>query len=150
VANGFKLLAPGSGSTVLATSTNGGVSSPEPVFTDVGLLSVGITGPTAITTGSQAKFQLTVTNDTLGTTAISVQLGDRLPPGTAFVSATGGCTYAALIRTVSCPEGDIGPQSSANESVTISFPSADYDINTALASSANGGSSLSISAFRVS
>jgi uncharacterized repeat protein (TIGR01451 family) len=69
-------------------------------------LAVSNTGPASVKAGTNATFQLSVSN--LGTaTARSVVLRDTLPAGTSFVLATAPGTYNSATRVVTWNLGDI-------------------------------------------
>jgi uncharacterized repeat protein (TIGR01451 family) len=127
-----------------ATSTNGGVWNPSrPIITNVDLLDISISGPTARPPGSQASYTLTATNTSSSQTATSAVLTHYLPPGASLVSAPSDCTSSTSPTgriSVACPEGNLAAGATVTESIVIGFPTvADFYVNAGEARSTNGG-----------
>jgi uncharacterized repeat protein (TIGR01451 family) len=144
--NGLDLMKLGDGPTVSATSTNGGATGANPVFTSTGMLALASTLPSQVGTGDTVPFTIQVSNSATLDAAQSVVMTDKLPPGSSVVSMTGSCTKATsgATTTVTCPEGTLQPSQIASETVTATFPVAGFQVNTLTATSSNGGSALSI------
>jgi uncharacterized repeat protein (TIGR01451 family) len=72
---------------------------------------------TAVNPGDQTTFDLRVTNAGPNT-ATGVNLIDRLPNGTTFVSGSAGCTSNGL-GTVTCAVGSVAPNTTETRQITI-------------------------------
>ena len=82
-------------------------------------LAIIKTGPLQIDPPGNIVYNLQVTNNGPDT-ASGVVLGDNLPAGVAFVSASPGCSEAALV--VSCNIGALASGATVNRQVTIYLP----------------------------
>ena len=87
--------------------------------TDADLLVVKTDGTDPAVAGTNVSYTLAVTNRGPAT-ATSVTVTDSLPPGTAFVAGSAGCSASGAL--VTCDAGTIAPGSSVALGVTISTP----------------------------
>ncbi|MGH2726445.1 MAG: choice-of-anchor P family protein, partial [Actinomycetota bacterium] len=71
----------------------------------------------SVEVGGTVTFNLAFANDSTEGTATSAIITDTLPPGTAFVSCTGGCSVSG--NTVTWEVGPLPPGASGSVSLTI-------------------------------
>lgn len=127
-------VAPGTpGGTTLTNTASVGSATPDadpsnnsdteptlvtaPGAVDLAIVKTDAPDPQAA--GSPVSYTLTITNHGPGT-ATNVVVTDTLPPGTAFLSGSTGCSAAGA--TVSCAVGTLPPGASTAVGLTISTP----------------------------
>ena len=74
------------------------------------------TGPASVVPGTHITYTLVVTNDG-PSTAVDVVVADPTPPGTTFVSNSGGCTTA-----FPCALGSLAPGATRTITTTLAVP----------------------------
>jgi uncharacterized repeat protein (TIGR01451 family) len=89
--------------------------------------------PDPVLLGGILTYNLTVRNDG-PSTASPVTLTDPLPPGTTFVSASGGCNESG--GTVTCDLGTLAPAGIAGATIQVRVEATGTVTNTATVSSA--------------
>ncbi|MEA2218861.1 MAG: hypothetical protein QOJ35_1487 [Solirubrobacteraceae bacterium] len=88
----------------------------------------------ALPQNHQLTYTLTATNDG-PSAATNVVVGDPLPAGVSFVSASAGCVNAA--GTVTCALGTIADGASASATITVTATANGTRVNTATVASDN-------------
>jgi uncharacterized repeat protein (TIGR01451 family) len=101
-------------------------------------LSISKTAPSSVNAGSNFAYTLNITN--LGpSTATSVSVGDTLPPGLAFVNASGtGWTCGFAAGTVTCTQPSLALGSANPITINVTAPNGVSSLsNTATVSTAS-------------
>ena len=103
-------------------------------------LSIGMTHSGDFTVGGQGVYTLTITNVGVAATTDTITVTDILPPGLAYISATGVAWSCVADRIITCMNATPHePKSSSTITLTAGVESQAWPGVTNLATVSNGG-----------